>query len=180
VAAGTVNGRTVLRTALVALAALLVQSTVLLDLRIAGVHPDVMLLLPIAAALVAGPVEGAIMGFVAGMAADLLLPTPFGLSALVGCLLGLGVGLATRRADRVGWWIQPVAALVGSAAAVMLYAVLGAILGQEQFMDADLAAIVTVVALINALLSVPACRLVRWAMVSGRDRVVAPATGRRR
>ena len=39
-----------------------------------------------------GPEAGAWVGFTAGLATDLFLPTPFGLSALVGCVLGFVTG----------------------------------------------------------------------------------------
>ena len=73
-----------LRAGLVVLAFALVQQTLMLDLRSGGVHPDIMVLLPILAGLVGGPARGASMGFASGLVADLFLPTPFGLSALVG------------------------------------------------------------------------------------------------
>ena len=156
--------RAVGRTFLVVLLVLVVQSTIGLDIRVAGVHPDLMLLLPIAAGLALGPEEGAVMGFVAGMAADLLLPTPFGLSALVGCLVGFGVGSMTGRITEGIWWLKSLVALAASAAAVMLYAVLGAVLGQEQFLYVDLVAIVAVVSVVNAALAPLAVRVVRWAV----------------
>ena len=68
-------------------------------LRIDGVHPDIVWLLPITAALLDGPETGAIVGFWSGLAFDLVLPTPFGLSALVGMLLGYAVGSLTTAAD---------------------------------------------------------------------------------
>ena len=64
-----------------------------------------MLLLPIAAGYAAGPDRGAVFGFFAGLVADLFLPTPFGLSALVGCLLGYATGIATRGLVRSSWWL---------------------------------------------------------------------------
>jgi len=174
----TVRG--LFRTLLVVLLVLLVQSTIGLDIRVAGAHPDLMLLLPIAAGLALGPEEGAVMGFVAGMAADLLLPTPFGLSALVGCLVGFGVGSMTGRITEGIWWLKSLVALAASAAAVMLYAVLGAVLGQEQFLNDDLIAVVTVVSVVNALLAPAAVRLVRWALVgSAADDTRSSAAGAR-
>lgn len=152
------------RLAVVLLGTLLVQYTVGLDIRVAGAHPDVTWLLPICAALCAGPEAGALVGFCTGLASDLLLPTPFGLSALVGCLLGFATGLATRSLDRTVWWLPPLAAAAGSAVAVMLYAVLGAVLGQEQFLKVDLGAVVAVVAVTNALLAWPAMRVMSWAV----------------
>ena len=82
-----------LRVALVIFIVLMVQQTVIVALRIGGAHPDLLWLLPITAALLDGPETGAIVGFWAGLAFDLVLPTPFGLSALVGCVLGYAVGI---------------------------------------------------------------------------------------
>jgi rod shape-determining protein MreD len=163
VAADPVTAGRIFRLGLVLLVLLLVQFTVGLDINIAGAHPDLVLLLPIATALTVGAEAAAIVGFASGLAVDLLLPTPFGLSALVGCVLGFGVAAVTRSVDRTVWWLPPFAAAVGSAAAVMLYAVLGAVLGQEQFLKVDLAAVVGVVAVTNGLLAWPAIRVVRWA-----------------
>lgn len=157
--------RAAVRVLVVAALALLLQSTIVLELRIAGEVPDVMLLLPIAAGLVAGPAEGAVVGFVGGMAADLLLPTPFGLTALVGTLVGFAVGGVTGDVTRRVRGFSSVVALAASAIAVMLYAVLGAVLGESQFLHVDLAAVVAVVALVNAVLAGPAVKVLRWALV---------------
>jgi rod shape-determining protein MreD len=141
-----------------------VQQTLMLDIRIGGVHPDIMTLLPIVAGIVGGPARGASMGFGAGLVADLFLPTPFGLSALVGCLLGFGVGLATLALDRTASWLPPVAALVGSALYEVVYAVLGSVLGQPQMLHVNMVKVVVLVSVVNAVLALPALRLVSWAL----------------
>ena len=51
-----------------------------------------MLLLAISAGIAAGPEWGALTGFIAGIAFDLVLQTPFGLSALSYCIVGYLVG----------------------------------------------------------------------------------------
>ena len=96
------SGRALLRLALVTLVLLVIQSTLMLSIRIHGVHPDLLWLVPITAAILDGPETGAIAGFWSGLAFDLILPTPFGLSALVGCILGYAVGSATKAVDRRG------------------------------------------------------------------------------
>lgn len=163
--------RVALRTIFVIAIALLVQNTIVLELRIDGVSPDIMYLLPIAAGMVGGPVDGAVVGFLGGLAADLLLPTPFGLSALVGTLVGFAVGAANGAAVRHVRGLSSVVALVTSVIAVMLYAVLGSLIGQSQFLHANLAVIGLVVGVGNALLAGPAVWALRWAF--------APATGSR-
>ena len=142
----------------------------MLDLRVGGVHPDIMVLLPIVAGIAGGPARGATMGFGAGLVADLFLPTPFGLSALVGSLVGFGVGVATLALDRSALWLPPVAALGGSALYEVLYAVLGSVLGQPQMLHVDLLRIIVVVSVANAVLAIPALRLVTWALAGGVDR----------
>lgn len=152
------------RLSLVVFLFVVVQETVMLELRVGGVHPDIMLLLPIVAGIVGGPSRGASVGFATGLAADLFLPTPFGLSALVGCLVGFGVGLATIAFDRSAWWVALVAALGASALYEVTYGVLGSVLGQPQMLHVALARIVVVVAVTNVVLAVVAVRLLKWGM----------------
>jgi rod shape-determining protein MreD len=165
-----VSARATLRLALVVLLLLLVQSTVMLSIRFHGIHPDIVWLLPITAALLAGPETGAIVGFWSGLAFDLVLPTPFGLSALVGSLLGFSIGVATAAVDSRAVWLRPVAAVVGSVAADMLFAVLGAIFGQQQMVQIDFFSLFLVVAVSSALLVLPVNRLVRWAVSTDGNR----------
>ena len=153
-----------LRVALVIFVALMVQQTVMIALRVGGAHPDLLWLLPITAALLDGPETGAIIGFWAGLAFDLVLPTPFGLSALVGCLLGFVTGSLTAAVDPRAAWLKPVAALAGSVAADMLFAVLGAILGQQQMVQVDFLTLFLVVGVSSVVLVLPVNRLMRWAL----------------
>jgi rod shape-determining protein MreD len=165
-----VSGRATIRVALVTLLLLLAQSTVILNVRISGIHPDVLWLLPITAALIAGPETGAIVGFWSGLAFDLFLPTPFGLGALVGCLLGYAAGSTTAAVDRRAVWLRPMAAVVGSVAADMLFSVLGAIFGQQQMVQVDFFSLFVIVALSSAVLVLPVNRLMRWALVAEGNR----------
>jgi rod shape-determining protein MreD len=165
-----VSGRAVLRVALVIFVVLMVQQVLMVPLRIAGAHPDLLWLLPITAALLDGPETGAIVGFWSGLAFDLVLPTPFGLSALVGCLLGFAVGSLTTSVDPRAVWLKPVAAVAGSVAADMLFAVLGAIMGQQQMVQIDFLALALVVAVSSLVLVLPVNRLMRWALAGESNR----------
>ena len=164
---------------LVVAAFVVVQETLMLDLRIGGVHPDIMVLLPIVAGIAGGPARGATMGFGAGLVADLFLPTPFGLSALVGSLVGFGMGVATLALDRTALWLPPFAALAGSALYEVIYAVLGSVLGPAP--DAPrrtCSGSCVVVSVTNAVLALPALRLVTWAHgLTPRPRACPPRTG---
>ncbi len=164
------SGRAVLRVAFVIFVVLMVQQVLMVPLRFGGAHPDLLWLLPITAALLDGPETGAIVGFWAGLAFDLVLPTPFGLSALVGCLLGFAVGSLTAAVDPRAAWLKPVAAVAGSVAADMLFAVLGAIMGQQQMVQIDFLALALVVAVSSLVLVLPVSRLMRWALAGESNR----------
>jgi rod shape-determining protein MreD len=165
-----VTARAVVRVAFVIFLVLTVQQTVMVALRVGGVHPDLLWLLPITAALADGPETGGIVGFWAGLAFDLVLPTPFGLSALVGCVLGYAVGALTTAVDPRTTWLKPVAALTGSVAADMLFGVLGAILGQPQMVQIDFVALFFMISISSVVFVLPVSRLMRWALAGENNR----------
>lgn len=164
------TARSIVRVALVIFVVLMVQQTIMVALRVGGVHPDLLWLLPITAALADGPETGGIVGFWAGLAFDLVLPTPFGLSALVGCLLGYAVGSLTSAVDPRTAWLKPVAALTGSVAADMLFAVLGGILGQPQMVQIDFVALFLMISVSSVVFVLPVSRLMRWALAGENNR----------
>jgi rod shape-determining protein MreD len=147
--------------------ALLLQTTVASDLRIRGVSPDFMLLLTICAGLAGGPDTGAVVGFLAGLLIDLFLhATPFGLSALTYCLVGYAVGVLRRSVLREGNLLAPATALLASAVGVLLFVLVGVMVGQHQLTSPGprgLAQIAGIVAVVNAILAVPVSKLVSWA-----------------
>lgn len=152
------------RSTIVIFVALAVQFTLLDSVRVAGAHPDMMLLLPICAGYIAGPERGAAFGFASGLVTDLFLPTTFGLSALVGCLLGYGVGLLTTGLVRTSWWLPPIVAAAATAAGMVAYAILGALLGERQDLTAFLTPALVVATPAAAILAIPVLRFVAWAV----------------
>jgi len=152
------------RTTIVLFVVLAVQNTLLDSVRVAGAHPDAMILLPVAAGYVAGPDRGAGLGFAAGLLADLFLPTTFGLSALVGCLLGYGTGLTTRGLVRSSWWLPLLVSAGATGAGLSMYAILGAVLGEPGVLRTDLVPAVVVAVPAAVVLATPVVRLVAWAM----------------
>ena len=153
------------------LAALLVHAQVLPDVRVAGVHPDLMLLVAVAGGIVAGPSAGAVLGFAVGLLTDLLfLETPLGLSAMVFCLVGYGVGLLQAGVLRSSWWLPVVTALVACAAGEALFALMGALFGERQLVTGRLPLVAGVVGLLDAMLAVVVVPLVRGAFRNPRAR----------
>lgn len=155
------------RLPLALLVVLTLQSSLFDGLRFRGVHADAMLLFAIGAGIVAGAETGALVAFATGLVADLFVQTPLGLSALTFALVAFAVGALQGSLIRASWWITPVTALVGSAAGVVLFVVVGAVLGQTQLVHTDVPLIVAVVAVANAVLSLPVVRLAGWALPTG-------------
>lgn len=153
------------RVPLLLISALAVHLALLPVLRVGGAAPDVMLLLAVAGGLVGGPVRGAVLGFAAGIAVDVFLRTPMGLSALVFTVVGYAVGIVSTGVLTPSWYLPVVTASIASAAGVALYAFAGAMLG-EPMLNRRLATIVGVVAVGNAVLAIPVIRAVTWAMGS--------------
>jgi rod shape-determining protein MreD len=113
------------------LAAVLVQVTVLNNVPFpGGSGPDLVLVVVVAMALAAGPRDGAIIGFAAGLALDIAPPAGnlLGQSALVFCLVGYGCGRLRLALERSAW--LPLAGVaLGAAAGEVLYALTGLIFG---------------------------------------------------
>jgi rod shape-determining protein MreD len=145
----------------VLVAALLLQVGVMTGLPAYGAVADVMLLVTLAAASVGGPDKGAAYGFAAGLLYDLLLDTPFGMSALVYALVGYGVGVFGAWALHARWWSHVLTAIGGSVAAVVLMVLVARVMGLPYPLD-DVVRIAIVVATWNALLILPARRVMRW------------------
>lgn len=148
----------------VLLVALMLHTAVLPQVRVLGVAPELLLLLGIATGIVAGPERGALVGFAAGLLADSLLQTPFGLSALTYSIVGHLAGVLQATVPHVGLWVPTSTAAVASAAGVMLFGVLGAVLGEEQLLGSRLLLVIVVVAVLNGLLLPLVARPVRWAV----------------
>ena len=88
--------RRTLAIAAILITALLLQSTVFAEVRLLGARPELMYLVVIVLAILEGPSEGAVVGFVGGMMQDFLLNQPKGITALTLTLLGYTVGLARQ------------------------------------------------------------------------------------
>lgn len=139
--------------------ALTLQLTVVSDLPAWGAVGDLMLVLAVATASVSGDAgRAALAGFVIGLTYDLMLGTPFGLSALVYTLVGYGVGTVG------GWFAEPPAwfyllvALVAGVLAVATTVGIAMTLGLF-YPWADVVTIAVVVATWNGLLILPLRRL---------------------
>ena len=163
-------GMTALRLIVVFLAALLLQLTVFVEVRVVGVAPELPALVAILAGLLAGARRGAMIAFWAGLMWDVYLSTPLGLAAAAFTIVAYTLGSVTEdlfHDTRIQTFLL---AFVGTAAAVTAYALLGGVVGQRGLINDNLPRIVLVASALNALLSLVAAPAMRWALAIGRDR----------
>jgi rod shape-determining protein MreD len=169
--------RVTFKVSLVLLLGILVQTTFGSDLRANHVAPDFMLLLAVCAGFEGGPDAGAAVGFVAGLLSDLFLQgTPFGLSAIAACLAGFVAGWTSANFLREGLSLAPAVAAVGTALGVVLFVVVGYLVGENQLVAPGqrwLVEVAVVEATYAAIFALPAALLMRWAL-RGPSSVVEP------
>jgi rod shape-determining protein MreD len=123
--------RIVLSTALVVVA-LVLQVSVLARLHLPGAVPDLLMLVVLALALTYGHVGGCLIGFGAGLLADLAPPADHaaGRYALVLCVIGYLAGLARPEGGQLRSATMPMAVVAAAAVlSTLLYAGVGALVG---------------------------------------------------
>lgn len=156
-----------LRIGVLLLVGVVVQTTLGADLRVDGVAPDLMLLLAISGGLACGGEGGAVVGFCAGLLADLATAsTPLGLYALAWCLVGWGVGSLRATALPEGRSVQPMVGLFATAGGLIVFLIAGDLAGQSMLFVTGrdhLLRVGLVESLWNAVLVVPVTFLMRRA-----------------
>jgi rod shape-determining protein MreD len=150
------------RTSLVLVVALTLQLGMASSITFFGVQGDLLLLIAISAGIAAGPDRGAAIGFGAGLAYDLMLQAPFGLSALTYALVAYLVGSLQDSVLRAAWWIPVATATAATILGVILYGVFGTVVG-EDFVGWDLLRIALLVAVLNTIAAPFVVRTMRWA-----------------
>ncbi len=131
----------------------------------AGVIIDPLVLIAVAGGTVGGRSAGASLGGGCGLAADLIVHTPFGMSMLVLILVGYASGAVADQMPSAGRLARAAIAAVLAAGAIGLFGCAGWLMDLVYVTEAPLVriAIVTSIAALaaNPLLE----RIVRWALV---------------
>jgi rod shape-determining protein MreD len=147
--------RILLSTALVVVA-LVVQVSVLARLHLPGAVPDLLLLTVLGLAMVYGHVGGALVGFGAGLLADLAPPADHaaGRYALVLCVVGYCAGLVKPETGRIKSALAPMTVVVAAAVgSTLLYAGVGALVGDTAARHVGLGGLLFSAALYDLLLA---------------------------
>ena len=136
--------------------ALVIQVSVLARLHLPGAVPDLLLLTVLALAMVYGHVGGALIGFAAGLLADLAPPADHaaGRYALVLCVIGYLAGLIKPENGQLKSATGPMAVVVGAAiGSTLLYAGVGALVGDTAARHVGLGSLLFSAALYDLLLA---------------------------
>ena len=136
--------------------ALVIQVSVLARLHLPGAVPDLVLLTVLGLAMVYGHVGGALIGFGAGLLADLVPPADHaaGRYALVLSVIGYLAGLSKPENGRLKSATGPMAVVVAAAiGTTLLYAGVGALVGDTAARHVGLVSLLLTAALYDLLLA---------------------------
>lgn len=159
-----------LKVLIVIVVSMVIQGALLDQIVILGAHPDLMIVLPVTAGIVGGAEVGAVLGFFAGVAGDLLLSTPFGLSALVFVLVGYGAGAVVNSPLGSDFYNARIfGATVGTILGTLIYALIAAVIGQPGIISLHLFETLSVVGLGGLALSPAVFVVWRWALADIRS-----------
>ncbi|MGQ0825430.1 MAG: rod shape-determining protein MreD [Actinomycetota bacterium] len=131
----------------------IVQVSLFPHLRLLDAVPDLGLVFAVAVAYREGPEPGAITGFASGLAFDLFLETPLGLSALTYALTAYAVGVVQTGMLRSPTWIPP---LLGAAAGIgggLAFLGIGGLAGVDGLWTTRALAVVSAAALYDAVMA---------------------------
>ena len=145
--------------------ALVIQVSVLARLHLPGAVPDLLLLTVLGLAMVYGHGGGALVGFAAGLLADLAPPADHaaGRYALVLCVTGYFAGLVKPENGRLKSATGPMAVVVAAAiGSTLLYAGVGALVGDTAARHVGLPGLLFSAALYDLLLAPFVVPAVMW------------------
>ncbi|HEX2045319.1 MAG TPA: rod shape-determining protein MreD [Gaiellaceae bacterium] len=157
---------------LVLLLAALVQVSIAAWIEVAEGHPDVVLVVLVALALVRGPIFGAAAGFWAGIVLDTAALETFGLTSLLLTLVGYWAGRFGDVTTRASAHPPLIAVALGTLGFALGSAVIHFMLGETTSASQFFAAVLVPTLALNMLLAYPLYGLIR--------RVFPPAVRPRR
>jgi rod shape-determining protein MreD len=162
----SLNAQTILRLTGLAVAVVLIQTSVIAPFEFLGTNADLMPLVVAAVGLMCGALAGSCFGFGLGVVADLILGGTMGVSSLVYIAIGYGAGRVRDLRDPDGSFVAPAVGAGATLASLAGFGLVSFVLGIDAPVSALLAWEVIVSVAINALVAIPAFAVVR--------RVVAP------
>lgn len=136
------------------LGAIVLQSTLLVQFTIAGVMPQLVLVVIVSLAFIDGKRVGAMTGFFGGLLIDLLVPQSIvGITPLVYTMVAYSVGVLRVYAPEESVWMPLLAVAGSTVVAESGYAIFAVILGQPWVSIDYTIRVIGLVTLYNCLLT---------------------------
>lgn len=145
--------RRTLLLSMLTLTGLLVQTAALGQATLVGTKPELLLLVTVALAMGEGPGLGCAFGFVAGLATDMTLGLPTGITAMTFTIVGFGVGTIRAQVQSPTAWLPIAMVFAATLGGVLLYGIISAVLGQDEIVGPGLVRHGALAACYNALLT---------------------------
>lgn len=140
----------------------LMQATLMPHLAVWGVFPDLPVLVVVSWSLLRGSGEGAVWGFIAGVAVDLLSGAPFGAATLALVVVGFLWGQGKAAAFRAHMALPLLATFLATVLYDLIFLLVVQVVGGSVVWLASLFRIILPSAALNALLMPPVLILLRW------------------
>lgn len=141
------------RLALLVVVIVVTQVSVFPHIRLAGVVPDLGLLVALAVGYHEGPEAGAVVGFAAGFGFDLFLTTPLGLDALTYAIVGYGIGVFESGLFRSPVWLPSFLGAAGGLVGGLLFIGIGVLVGVDAVKGTHAVVVISYAALYDAILA---------------------------
>jgi len=147
--------------------AVVIQLTLFVEVRVAGVAPELLAMLAVLLAFYAGAERGPMLAFGAGLLWDIYLPTPLGVAAVTFAIVAFSVATLEEGLFHDSRSQLAMIVALGSMASVVGYALIGELVGQRGLIDVEMLRVAAIVGLINGVLTPLLAPVVRWALVEG-------------
>lgn len=155
------NGQLVLRMAILAFVAVLLQLMFFAQVPVSGAIADLSPLVVMAVGLLCGAIAGATMGFSIGLMIDTALLQTMGLSSLVLIAVGYYAGRLRDTRDPQGTLAPIALGAAAAAAATIGYGIAQFMLGAEHPLNWPLVSATLSTIVLDALIAIPVVALVR-------------------
>ena len=140
----------------------ILQTTIVPNLAVWGVFANLPLLLVVSWGLLRGPREGAVWGFISGLAVDLLSGAPFGAATLSMIAVGFLSGLGATSAFRTRFALPMIVMFLATIVYDLLFLLIVQISGQRVIWFDSILRLVLPSAVLNALLTPIVFLTMRW------------------
>ncbi|MGB1795961.1 MAG: rod shape-determining protein MreD, partial [Acidimicrobiales bacterium] len=131
--------------------------------RVAGYVIDLPLIAALLISLRLSAPNGALTGFLVGIAIDLVIHTPFGMTALTFSLAGYAAGTVSSQIVERNMATRALATALLAATTTTIFACIGALIGLEYVTRRELGAIALVTAGASLPITAFSDPLLRWA-----------------